>query len=147
MSETHNAQLLSACEYNNLPQAQQAVIGGANVNCLASTGWSPVMLAILHNHNTVVDWLLAMGTVDVNVGKTFGTTLHVACWVSDDEKIVTKVATLSENVNIVNKSGYTPIQWAVYKGNVKGVKGLLQVSGVNWQIKDEDGNNLLDMAR
>jgi len=142
-----NDQLLSACEYGSIPQVQQAVVEGADVNCLASTGWTPVMLAILHNHNNVVKWLLSLESVDVNYGQTYGTTLHTACWISDDQEIVRQVATKSDNVNALNSSGCTPAQLAISKGNKNGVLGLLSVPEVNWEVKNSHGESLLDMAR
>ena len=142
-----NDQLLSACEYGSLPQVQQAVAEGADVNCLESTGWTPVMLAILHNHNDVVNWLLDLETVDVNYGQTYGTTLHTACWISDNEEVVTRVAIKSDNVNALNSNGYTPAQLAIYKGNKRGVLGLLPVLGVDWEIMNSHGESLLDTAR
>jgi ankyrin repeat protein len=67
-----NDHLLSACEYGILLQIQQAVAEGADVNCLASTGLVPVMLAILHNHYDVVNWLLFLENLDVNYGQHSG---------------------------------------------------------------------------
>ena len=148
-SETLNKQLHDACESGNLSHAQQAVSAGVDVNCLDRHGRTPVMHAIYFNHNAVVDWLLSQETVDLKCGNVagYGNILHTACGMSDSEDIVTKVATLSDNVNVINKYGYTPVQLAVKKGNVRGVLGLLPVLGVDWQVVDEGGKSLLELAR
>ena len=148
-SDTANKQLLSASVSGNLSSAQQAVSDGADVNSLHS-GLTPLMHAIFNNHSEVADWLLSQDTTDVNCGKhPHGySTLHMACWKSDSEDIVEKVATKTKNVNALDEEGETPCQMAViYGGNVAGVLGLMSVTDVDWQVKNKAGQNLAEMAR
>jgi hypothetical protein len=57
------------------------------------------------------------------------------------------VATKADNVNALNNNNCTPAQKAIYKGNKRGVLGLLPVSGVDWEINNSQGKNLLNMAK
>ena len=63
-----NEQLLTACKAGTLPPAQQAVTDGADINCLDSDGFTPVMWTIKRNHPTVTAWLLSLPSVNVNCG-------------------------------------------------------------------------------
>ena len=143
-----NKILLGASDSGNLPQAQDAVANGALVNCLDSFGRTPVMLAIKYNHYSVAEWLLTLQAVNVNCGEMDGeTTLTLATRKCTSDKIVTTVASLSEDVNKLNKEGRTPAQVAVDRSNVGGVLGLLAIPGVEWQVKEKNGDSLLEMAR
>ena len=153
MQNNLNKQLLHACSQGNLATAQQAVnrVFGADINCEDGFGYTPIMRAIERNHPTVTAWLLSLPSVNVNCGKgNNGTTLHVACVYSSSD-IVRSVAMRTENVNIWDGDGFTPLVRAVDNGNVEGVVGLLPVLGVDWQVRDGsmgwEYGSLLDMAR
>ena len=107
------------------------------------------MLAIKYNHYSVAEWLLTLLAVNVNCGedKNGETTLTLATRKCTSDKIVTTVASLSEDVNKLNKKGRTPAQVAVDRSNVGGVLGLLAIPGVEWQVKEKNGDSLLEMAR
>ena len=132
--------LMTACKSGTLPTAQQAVADGADLNYVDDNGWTPAMLAIDNHHNKVTDWILSQDSVNMNNGKTSkgNTTLHIACAESDCEEIVTKVAKLSENVNILNNEDKTPAQHAIEKRNGIGILGLVGVPAVDWEVKDKD---------
>ena len=149
---TPNEQLLTACKAGTLPPAQQAVTDGADVNCSDSeNGSTPIMWAIDNQHSAVTEWLLSLETLDVNVNngknKSGITTLHYACWKSDRQDIVTKVAMLSDNVNETGNNGETPLQGGVERGNAFAVFGLQDVPKVDWKVKDKNGKSLADIAR
>ena len=57
--------LLDAAGRGNLPKAQQALAGGAPVDCTDATARTPLMLAAAEGHKDVVEWLLTQGA-DVN---------------------------------------------------------------------------------
>ena len=140
-------ELMDACEKGNLAKAQQAVDHGALGNCLNSRGWTPVMKAIYNNHHSVAEWLLAL-PVNVNCGKTWQgrNTLHLASRHCTNSKIVTTVATKSDNPNAVS-SGWTAVQLAVLAGNMSAVMGLLPILKIDWNAKHEEYGSLLDIAR
>ena len=145
-----NNRLLKACEEGDLSSAKQAVVDGANINCKnREDERTPAMLAIYNNHDELADWLISQESVDVNSGKTYyyETTLHIACGWSKSEEIVSKVAGKTVNVNAKDKEGNTPVQLAVLQGNVCGVLGLMSITGIDWQVKDTDGDLLIDLAR
>ena len=145
--ETLNPKLLSAVDSDEVSSVQQLVTAGADINCVRG-GKTPVMWAISHNNNKVANWLLSAHNININnnVHRTDGTTLHMACEKSTSEEIVSTVARLSENVNVKHK-GVTPLQVAVEEGNGAAVLGLLPVIGVDWEVKDDQGHSLLDIAR
>ena len=146
-SDTDN-QLINACEKGNLAQAQQAVDHGALVNCLDSAGWTPVMWAIRYNHHSVAEWLLAL-PVNVNCGLDGLNlnTLQLASAVCTNSKIVTTVATMTDNPNAVSNDGWTAVQRAVFYGNMSAVMGLLPILQIDWNAKHEKHGSLLDIAR
>ena len=145
--ESLNVKLYSAALRDDLSSVQQLVTAGADINWVERDS-TPVMRAILRNNNKVANWLLSAHNININnhVSESFGTTLHIACSQSTSEEIVSTVARLSENVN-VKHNGVTPLQKAVEKGNVAAVLGLLPVIGVDWEVKDDQGHSLLDIAR
>ena len=147
MSDTPNERLFSACELGELSQAKKAVSDGADINCQDSNGWSPIIITISNHHSEVTDWLLSLESIDVNLAKDkYGnTTLHSACEFSQSET-VTKVAIKTNDVNVLNGSGYSPIQWAVKNDNVEAVLGLRPILTVDWQVKNY-WMSLQDMAR
>ena len=150
MATNLNKQLQDACKNGHLPSAQEAVSAGADVNFMDSVGYTPVIRAIVSRHQPLADWLLSLSNVDVNTGKTakYGnTTLHMACQYSGSD-LVRQVAMRTDNVNARDDYySYTPVQRAVFKGNLGGVVGLMPVLGVDWQERNKKGLSLLDMAR
>ena len=148
-----NRQLLSACESGDLDSVKQSLTGGADIACTDGSNYdlSPLMVAYLHNHPTVINWLLDTysdnNTVINQVNKGGWIPLHFACRFSDNSDAVVRLAMLTGQVNKKDVWGETPIMWAVRNNNLVAVQAMMTVPGVDWQTRNNKGESLKDMAR
>ena len=146
-----NTQLLSECsDGGDLGRVQYLVSEGADITCSDSVGWSPVMLALLHNNQTIVDWILNTYSGDSRVWNMVNShgyiPLHAACDDSNSDT-VTRVARLTRDVNNRDRWGDTPIARAVRYNNLPGVQAMLTVPGVDLDTRNNSGESLQDIAR
>ena len=124
---------------------------GADVNNLDSTGWTPIMMAMLYRQQPVIKWLLSVETLNTNIGQNVhndNTCLHYACYYCDSD-IVREVVRRSEGgrVNQVNSyNHYTPVQYAVSRGYVGAAVGMMGDEREDWGVTDREGRSLLEMA-
>ncbi|XP_067668072.1 serine/threonine-protein phosphatase 6 regulatory ankyrin repeat subunit A-like [Haliotis asinina] len=109
------------------------------------TGKTPVMYAVQHGNKKVVDLLVSKGC-DLSVVDDQGRNiLHAACH-SDNVDIVENL--LSREVGDIesrDKTGKTPVMYAVQHGNKK-VVDLLVRHGCNLSVVNDLGRNILHAA-
>lgn len=104
---------------------------------------SPLDSAIEHDCFDLAQMLIARGARPDLKGKFDRTPIHRAAWTGRTSffKLFKR-----ESLDIVDKLGYTPLRWAVEKGNVALVT-LLLLSGASICLSDETGRPLAEMAR
>jgi ankyrin repeat protein len=64
----------------------------------------------------------------------------------DIERLIIEFSREKESIDMVNKQGYTALHIAVLENNTEAIKLLLKY-GANWQIRDHNGKNALDIAK
>ena len=119
----HKIPLHLACEESTAMVVHVLIQYGADVN-RKQNGMTPLMIACKSGHQVIVQRLLQepninFDAVDLN-GKS---ALHFAILTSD---IVTALATKGANPNIRDKSGWTPLDYAIGHNNIDAISSLVQ---------------------
>lgn len=104
---------------------------GADVNALTPGGMTPLHIAVLMRQKDIAHRLLTGAPKpDVNVqSKTGIAPLHLAA-MRDDVELAELLLKHGANINIADKGGRTPIQWAAIKGSSKLIEGLAMRGGL-----------------
>ncbi|MDR0484277.1 MAG: ankyrin repeat domain-containing protein [Alphaproteobacteria bacterium] len=118
-----------AAIFNGKPEVARILKqGGVDINAKDSSGYTPLMKAILAGGNSTpfVKELIKLGA-DVNLTTNLGTsTLSVAAGSSSDEEIIEALIKAGADVNYKNKDGSTPIIIAAkINTNPKVIESLL----------------------
>ena len=142
-----NLDLFMKCRNGEVEQVRQALASGADPN---STGGDIVSLtlltiAVVNNHEEVVDLLLATDGIEVNKrgGLQHQTTLHFACFNTRGAVIIKMLAAPGIDVNALNRYNYTPMMSALDFGQTEAVRLLAPVADLD--RKYPDGQSLEEM--
>ncbi len=143
-------QLCFAIKVGNLESVKKLVVGGANVNGISkyysvhnNDYYDTTFLdfAVMNNNLNIVQYLLEKGA-DVNLVPENGTgltSLHWACIVSDEYDNLPMVKLLvssGANINITDKAGNTPCDYAFHKNSE--VTDFFRSKGAEFAIQEED---------
>ena len=124
--------LHTACRHRNLGMVKTLIEHGARVNDRHVGSDTPLSLAVLHGHNSIVSALLTKFGCDPNDGVS----LHTACRHGN----LSMVKTLIEHgasVNDKDVDGNTPLSLAVLNGHGSIVSGVVRSF---WHTACENGN-------
>ena len=110
-----------------------------------------LMFAVQNKLNSVVKFLLTEPdfcfTNEANT-LTGDSALHCACQ-EDNVPAISLIARhpSKPNLNTENSRGETPLMVAVKCGSINSVRCLLGLPGVDMETKDEEGRDLMEIAR
>lgn len=132
-SERADEKLFMAIANDNLEMAKEAVSSGANINHfknkrLRETLWhnevesNPLLIAMMRNSDSIVDYLLECGA-DVNYVNKYGRTVLSYC--SElRSKWVSKVIEKGADVNYIDKFGYTALDYSLQNKQLYSTKSF-----------------------
>ena len=139
-----------------MAEVKRALEAGANPNT-ENVSWNNtyniyitrtcLTLAVLNDHEEVVDLVLAWPGVQVNAkDHTNSTALHYVCG-SSNISILKKLLTVPGLLlNERSNNGLVPIAWAIRFGNVEAVQVMAAVPEVDLEVIDSQGRSLEEHA-
>jgi ankyrin repeat domain-containing protein 50 len=109
-------------------------------NALTTDGWSPLHLAIKHDHLACAQTLLSVPDINVNVPDRWGCTPLMSAARRGNIRFVQLLVEASGiNINAVDEDGRTALIWAAKEGQTEAVQLLLGRPGINVNATDADG--------
>ena len=105
--------------------------------------------AAISGHIEVVDLLLTAPKIDINQTSEYvRTCLHDTCWQPHNlSGIIVKLCSDPRiKLNERDSLGKTPAFKTVENGHIENLRALKYVPGVNWNIKDNEGDSPLMLA-
>ena len=144
-----NQRLRDACESGHVTTVSSCLSAGANVNTRDYIDWTPLHLAMWHNHPQVVTILLSRQDIDITaVDNTGQTALHMACERGSSACIplLGSIMTVSM-INTKCVYGVTALMVAVKDGHLSCVEEMGKLEGVDWETRESEGKTLEDVAR
>lgn len=148
MSRTRN--LVKAIRNGNLQKTQHLIQEGQDINGkIGSDGNSPLHIAVQHDNDKIVQYLLENGAVISNRNNRDDTVLHIVC--RDCNLHLLKILLSTEKVSDAlgndiftgNIDGDTPLHLAVRGGIVEVVHSLLRITSSMSNLKNNDGETPL----
>ncbi len=124
-----NTLLCNATDNGNNNQIRQAIAAGADVNCDAADGWSPLTNVAFFGHEESMRILLSTPGIDVNKLNSNGShALLIATQKGHTDCVRMLLAAPGININHVDRSGYTALDWAVMNDHNECAR-LLRAAG------------------
>lgn len=112
---------------------------GANVDTKNNSGFTPVMHAVFEDNVKVLEMLIAVGA-NVDAGNDY-TPLHVAASQSKNLKTLKLLIDAGADLEVKDKNGKTPLNWAVKKENIDTINVLID-AGANVNAISSRGTTL-----
>ena len=143
----------NACASGDGATVQRLLAAGVDVNNQDGRGcFTPLEIAMGRNQTNIVKILLERPETKLVTESLYGTNpLHNACTLNSAEVISLFCNDKRITEEIVNQKELiyetTPLMRAVYAGNLKCVKELSKVKGVDWETKDSLGRILMEVAQ
>ncbi|XP_067649579.1 serine/threonine-protein phosphatase 6 regulatory ankyrin repeat subunit B-like [Haliotis asinina] len=142
VSTSGDSLLHLACQGGNIAMVQY-LLSPSNINSRGMYGWTPVMVAAVHGHQSVFD-LLVSKQADLTLLDTFGDSLlHLACR-GGNSAIVQHLLSPS-NINSRGMHGWTPVMEAAVNGQ-QSVFDLLVSKQADLTLVSTSGDSLLHLA-
>ena len=140
--------LVELCTHGDLEGVKATLQCGTDVNRKEKNGgWTGLMYAVHHNHNSVVALLLNTPAIDVNWMSDRGTcALHQAVYNKNNEGLKLLLNFPTIDVNIVKNDGYSALHSAVLSENNEGLKMLLNVPTIDVNIVGDDNASAVHWA-
>ena len=132
-----------ACALGDLQVAQQLfgqhreVLNMRDSVCYDRKG---LMAALHNNRSSVSSWLAWLDNLQLSVSDIYNqTALHYAAWKCSDQKIITRLLTISDQkvINQVDTNGYTALALAVEYNNPGAVECLGRDPRTDWRRQEE----------
>jgi ankyrin repeat protein len=111
----------------------------------ADGGWTPLAIAIAHNHNQAAEILLDRD-VDVNQRNYLGQTALMLAARRDDANLVLNILNKGADINAKTVKGWTALMHAARQGNLEVVRILLKHGAIT-NAKNVDGKSALQLAQ
>ena len=122
--------------------AVRAMLGeGASPNARDAGGFTPLMLAVIHDQPAIVDLLIARGAA-VNAKNRVGLTPLMLAAINDNTGAVRALIARGVDMNARTKSGWTALTYAAWRGYPDVVR-LLLTSGADPTVIDREGWSIL----
>ena len=142
-----NTMLCTATDNGDNNKIRQAITNGADVNCDAEDGWTPLTNVAYYGHRESMRLLLAAPGIDVNKLNQKGySALSIAAQKGHTDCVRMLLEAPGINVNLENKSGDSPLCWAASRGSAECIRLLLNAPGININYVDSNGKTALDWA-
>ena len=130
-----------ACVCGNLGRIKLLIKHGARVNVKDIRDSTPLSLAVLHNHTSIVSTLMSEFGCDPNDGVS----LHTAC-VHGNLSMVKTLIERGANVNGRDAHGNTPLHMTARYERKKTMQALLNYLTCDPNIKNKEGRSPLHVA-
>lgn len=142
-----NKTLFEAVANNDITKANALDSTRLDLNCKNRYGYTPLLLAINKGHLDIFIWLLK-NNADPNVICQFagfdGITplISTILWESDNQiQFIERLLAHNADINKPSVTNhFTPLHWAAYVGNEKGIDSLLR-KGANAKVVDSKNIN------
>src|SRR5581483_1104995 len=120
-------ELLRSIELGELAHAEALVAAGVSANAKDPHGWTPLMLAALHNRIPLIPVLYTNGA-DLNAHNRKGTTALMLAANNGHKEMVRLLLDQGAQVNAKATDGWTALMYAAWKGHSAIVSDLLRVA-------------------
>ncbi|XP_071105461.1 uncharacterized protein [Haliotis cracherodii] len=137
-----NSVLHLACVGGNKAIVQH-LVSPSNINTRGLIGSTPVMMAAIKGHQSVVDLLVSKQADLTLVDKDGNSALHLAC--RGGNKAIVQHLVSPSNINTRGQNGRTPVMMAAFQGH-QSVFELLVSKQADLTLVDKDGNSVLYLA-
>jgi len=118
-----------------------------NINTIIySKGWTPLLLACLHNHKEIINFLIKEG-MNINVKTTDGFTPLYYTVKNNNLKLAKFLINEGVNVNEKNIIEDTPLHYAFSDNIELDIIEFLIKEGADINAKNRNGNTPLDLAK
>jgi len=139
-----NAGLLQSARDGDAGFVKECIEQSADVNVKTSDGWTPLMIATVKGHPSILQILLN-ARAEVNSKNGSGQT---ALWLATSMNVADEMRLLIEggaDVNAQNQDGWTVLMQAASENNSQSLKLLIN-SGADLNLKNWDGETALAIA-
>jgi len=130
-------ELLRSIELGEVAYAESLLAAGISANAKDPHGWTPLMLAALHNRIPLVSVLCVRGA-ELNAQNVKGTTALMLAANNGHREMVHLLLDRGARVNAKTTGGWTALMYAAWKGHAEIVTDLLR-SGANPTATDTQG--------
>jgi len=132
--------LIQSCINGDLEGVKAALQRGNDVNSKDERGMTGLMNAVIHDHNSVVAFLLNTPNIDVNQKDDEDKcALHKAASWKNIEALKLLLEVPNIDVNIVNHNGLSALDMACCGKSNEALKVLLNVPTIDVNIVDNNG--------
>lgn len=143
--EVTGAQLLQSAEDGDLQAVRGLLADGSPPDARDLSGLTPLMLAVIHDHRAITEFLIAKGAT-VNVQSRAGLTPLMLAAINNRPIATRTLLDQGANPNVRTAAGWTALMYAAWRGHPEIVRLLLARGADAWQI-DREGWTALDYAR
>lgn len=139
--------LIAACYSDEYDKVKKIINNpDINVNIKDNADMTALMVAVTYN-NEIALLLLEVDNIDVDIKRVSGNTvLHDIC-MNGKTKLLSKVISLTNNINVQNNNEETPLMLACQYGYKKIVEELLNVNNIDINIENKDGLTAKDILQ
>ncbi|XP_071082120.1 uncharacterized protein [Haliotis cracherodii] len=134
--------LHAACQGGNKAIVQH-LVSPSNINTRGRNGYTPIMIAALKGHQSVLDLLVSKQADLTLVNNDGDSLLHAAC--EGGNKAIVQHLVSPSNINTRGRKGYTPIMITAVCGH-QSVFDLLVSKQADLTLVNNDGDSLLHAA-
>ena len=139
--------LISSVRANNLEGVNNCLVRGDDVNTKDVDDWTALMVACNAGHSGIVSRLVVEEELDINYQGGDGYTAALLATEDGETECVRVLAgTGKVDWNLGDKMGWTPLYWALHQGHCDIVDILLEIPGLNLNVKTVDGETLAHAA-
>lgn len=115
--------LTYAARYGLAEELNYLLSEGANPNIVTWGNKTAIMHALDKNHAAIAMALLENGA-DCTLTNSAGVTVVHTAAANDLDQLIAKMAELNNNLNVADKAGLTPLDYAIQKSAIKSIRQL-----------------------
>lgn len=120
-------ELLQSIELGESDRATALLLAGVSANTTDQQGWTPFMLAALHNRTSLIPVLFAHGA-DFNAKNAKGNTALMLAANNNHLEVVQMLLVQGAQVNAKTTAGWTALMYAAWQGHPVIIRELLQAT-------------------
>jgi type II secretory pathway predicted ATPase ExeA len=136
--------LVQSAEAGNLIEVRDIIDAGVSPNARDTGGMTPLMMAVIHNHDAIVELLLRKGA-DVNARDASGVTPLMLAASKGRAVSLSRLLARGAHINAQSQRGWTALTYAAWEGHPSLVRRLLE-SGADPAHVDRTGSTALQHA-
>jgi type II secretory pathway predicted ATPase ExeA len=136
--------LLREVENGDAAAARAALDDGASPNARDASGFTPLMLAVIHDDPAIAELLIASGAA-INARNRAGLTPLMLAAINDNVAGVRALIAHKADMNARTPAGWTALTYAAFRGYPEVARVLL-ASGANPNAIDRDGWSIFQYA-